>query len=165
MSFKIKLSKSADQQTITIRQTDSTDISGLSSVTANVYTADVSTAVNTYAFTAGDLTNLKAGSVDIDTTDLLGGTDDNWYRIVLDGDTIDSDAAGVGITLEAQSKVYSKQGAVDVYSAEYRIPNVLHGVHMIVSEMNAIEHLDPALQKRVDFTTRWALLKEILGYE
>lgn len=160
----MKCSKSADQLTITIRQTDDTDISGLSSVSAKVYTAST-TAINTYAFTAQNLTDLKAGEVSIATSSLLGTTDDNWYRIVLDGDTIDSDSAGVGITLEASAKVYSKQGAIDVYSADYRIPNVLHGVHMLLQEMNTIETLDPTFQKRVDFTTRWALLKEILRYE
>lgn len=165
MSFKIKCSKSADQQTITIRKTDLTDISSLTTVDAKVYTSDIATPINTYSFVAQDITDLKAGSVGIDTTTLLGVITDDWYKIVLDGDTLDSESAGVSITLEAAGKVYSYQGKIDVYSPDYRVDKILHNVHMLYQEMNGIENLDPSDQKRIDFTTRLSSLKKILNYE
>ena len=165
MSYKIKCTKSKDQQTVTIRQTDLTDISTITSISAKVYTSDIATPINTYSFTAQNLTDLKAGSVSIDSTTLLGITDDDWYKIVLDGDVMDSESAGVSITLEAAGKVYSYQGKIDVYSPNYRVDKVLHNVHMLYQEMNGIEDLDPSDQKRVDFTTRLATLKKILNYE
>jgi len=163
-TFKIKCSKSKDQLTVTIRKTDLTDISSLTSVTANVYTSNLSTPVNSYVFSGQDITDLKAGVVSIATEDLLGSTDDEWYKIILEGDTLDSDSAGVAITLEAAGKVYSKQGFVDVYSPDYTIDKVLHSAHLLYQEMNSIEDVTPSLQKRVDFTTRWGDLKQILNY-
>jgi hypothetical protein len=163
-NFEIKCSKTKDQQTITIKHTDLTDISTLTTVSAKVYTSDLATPINTYVFTAQNLTDLKAGSVDIATLTLLGITDDDWYKIILDGDTLDSDSAGVSITLEAAGKVYANQGKVDVYSPDYRTDKVLHVIHFLYQEMNSIEDLDPSDQKRVDFTTRLALLQQILNY-
>lgn len=164
MSFKIQISKDSSQQNITIRQTDLTDISSLTSVTANVYTSSA-TADNQYVFTAQNLTDLKAGSVTIDTETLLGSTDDDFYQIVLDGDTIDSESAYVGITLEAQGKALNNQGYIDVYSPDYRTDKVLFVAAMLVWEMNTIENQDASYQKRADFVTRWDTLKKILNYE
>lgn len=165
MSYKIKCSKTSDQQTVTIRQTDLTDISSLTTVTAMVYTSDSVTPVSTYLFSAQDLTDIKAGSVEIDSTDLLGGTDDNFYQVVLDGDTIDSESAYVGITLAAQGQVLTNQGFIDVYSPDYRTAKVFMTTAMLVWEMNAIENQEASDQKRVDFTTRENRLKSILNYE
>lgn len=165
MSYKIQCSKTSDQQTVTIRQTDLTDISSLTSVTAKVYTSDLATPVNSYAFSAQDLTDIKAGSVSIDSTTLLGSTDDDFYQIVLDGDTIDSESANVAITLEAQGKALNNQGLVDVYSPDYRTDQVLHTVSFLVEEMNSIENQESSYQKRADFTTRLAIIKKILNYE
>lgn len=164
MSYKIKCSKSKDQQTITIKKTDLTSISSLATINAKVYTSDNATPINTYAFTAQNLTDIKAGEVSLDTETLLGQTSDEWYKIILDGDTIDSDSAGVAITSEAAGKVYVYQGKIDPYSPAYRIDKVLHTVHMLYQEMNGIEDLDPTYQKRADFTTRLASLKQILNY-
>lgn len=165
MSYKIQLGKTADQQTVTIRQTDLTDISSLTVVTAMVYTSDIVTTVNEYLFSAQDLIDLKAGSVDIDSTDLLGGTDDEFYQVVLRGDTIDSESAYVGITLAAQGEVLSNQGFIDVYSPDFRTAKVFMTTAMLVWEMNTIENQEASYQKRVDFTTRENRLKEILNYE
>jgi hypothetical protein len=164
MSFQIQCSKTSDQQTITIRQTDSTDIASLTSVTAKVYTSE-STTENEYVFTAQNLTDLKAGSVNISTTDLLGTTDDEFYQIVLDGDTIDSEPAYVAITLEAQGEVLNNQGFIDVYSPDYRTDKALITAAMLAWEMNAIEVQDASDQKRADFTTREDTLQKMLNYE
>lgn len=165
MSYKIQASKDSAQANITIRQTDLTDISSLTSVTAKVYTSDVAAPVNSYAFSAQDLTDLKAGSVTIDALTLLGSTADDFYQIVLDGDTIDSESAYVGITLEAQGKVLSNQGFIDVYSPDFYADDVLYITSMLVWEMDAIENQEASYQKRVDYTHRLNTLKSILNYE
>ena len=167
MSYKIRCSKNSPQSIVTIVQDDNTDISGLTSVTANVYSDDLSTTVNTYTLTAQDIIDLKAGSVNVSTLDLIGSAapDDDFYSVELDGDTVDSDLAGIGITLEAKGETYNKQGFVDVYDPDFRIDQVLHTAHMLVQEMDNIENQDSTLQKRIDFTTRLATLKKILSYE
>jgi hypothetical protein len=165
MSYKVQLSKTSDQQTITIRKTDLTDISSLTTVTAKVYTSDLATPINEYSFSAQDLTDIKAGSVSIDSTTLLSQTSDEFYQVILDGDTIDSESANVGITLEAQGKVLNNQGYIDVYSSDYRTDKVLHVAAMLAWEMNAIENQEASYQKRVDFTTRLEILKNMLNYE
>lgn len=165
MSYKIQCAKDNAQANITIRQTDLTDISSLTSVTAKVYTSDVATPVNSYVFSAQDLTDLKAGSVTIDALTLLGSTDDDFYQIVLDGDTIDSESAYVGITLEAQGKVLSNQGFIDVYSPDFHADDVLYITSMLAWEMDAIENQEASYQKRVDYTHRLNTLKSILNYE
>lgn len=164
MSFQIQCSKTSDQQTVTIRQTDLTDISSLTTVTAKVYT-DNALPDNEYVFSAQDLTDLKAGSVSVDSTTLLGSTADEFYQIVLDGDTIDSESANVAITLEAQGKALVNQGLVDVYSSDYRTDQVLHTVSFLVEEMNSIENQEASYQKRADYTTRLSIIKKILKYE
>ena len=165
MSYKIQCAKDNAQANITIRQTDLTDISSLTSVTAKVYTSDVATPVNSYALSAQDLTDLKADGVTIDALTLLGSTDDDFYQIVLDGDTIDSESAYVGITLEAQGKVLSNQGFIDVYSPDFYADDVLYITSMLVWEMDAIENQEASYQKRVDYTHRLNTLKSILNYE
>ena len=167
-SFKIKCSKSKNQQTITIRQIDNVDLSGVSAVVASVYTDDLGTADNTYTLSASELTALKAGSVDLSATNLLGtaSPDDDFYLVSLNADSGSyvSDSAGVAITLEAKGKAYNKQIFVDVYSPDYKVDRVLHTAHMIVQQMDAIEVQETALQKRIDFTTRLATLKQMLNY-
>ena len=164
--YKIKLSKDSAQAIITIRQDDSVSISAETAITANVYSDDLSTTINTYAFTAQNLTDFKAnGYVEVATLDLIGITDDDFYTVELDGAVLDSEQAGVGLTLEAKGETYNKQGFVDVYSPDYKISQVLHTAHMLVQEMDNIETQDYSLQKRVDFTTRLATLKKILSYE
>jgi len=165
MSFKIQCSKTADQQTVTIRQTDLTDISSLTTVTAKVYTENLATPVNEYVFSAGDLTNIKAGSVSLDSTTLLGSTDDEFYQVVLDGDTVDSESANVAMTLEVMGKALVNQGYIDVYSPSYRTDQVLHTVSFLMEEVNAIENQEASYQKRADYTSRIAILKKILNYE
>lgn len=165
MSYKIQCSKDNSQQNVTIRQTDTTDISGLTTVTAKVYTSDLATPINSYVFTAQNLTDLKAGSVTIATSTLLGTTDDEFYQVVLDGDTIDSESAFVGITLEAQGKVLVNQGFIDVYSPDFHADDVLYITSMLAWEMDAIENQEASYQKRVDFTHRLNTLKDILNYE
>lgn len=165
--YKIKLTKSADQSTITIKQDDSVDISTETAITANVYTDDLGTPDNSYVFTAQNLTDFKTnGRVDISTEDLIGSAepDDDFYTVQLDGAVFDSEFAGVGITLEAKGETYNKQGFVNVYSPDYRIDQVLHTAHMLVLEMDNIENEDYSLQKRKDFTTRLSTLKQILSY-
>jgi len=164
--FKIKCSKSKDQQTITIKRNDLTDLTGGGVFTLEVYQGDLGTAINTYALSAGEITAFLGTGVEIPTVDLLlsSAPDDDFYTIYLDVDGTASDPAGVGITLEATAEVFSNQGSVNVYSQDYRIDNVLMTAFMLLNEMNAIEDMDVSLQKRVDFTTRQALLKEILNY-
>ena len=165
MSYKIQCAKDNAQANITIRQTDLTDISSLTSVTAKVYTSDVATPVNSYVFSAQDLTDLKADGVTVDALTLLGSTDDDFYQIVLDGDTIGSESAYVGITLVAQGKVLSNQGFIDVYSPDFYADDVLYITSMLVWEMDAIENQEASYQKRVDYTHRLNTLKSILNYE
>lgn len=167
-SFKIKCSKSKDQQTITIQHIDNVDLSSVSGVVASVYTDDLGSSISTYTFDAGEVTDLQAGSVDLDVADLLGTSspDDDFYLVSLNADSnaYISDSAGVAITLEAKGKVYNKQIFVDVYSPDYRVDRVLHTAHMIVQQMDAIENQETSSQKRIDFTTRLATLKKMLNY-
>lgn len=166
-SFEIKISKSADQQTITIRQQDDVDLSAVTAITASIYTDDISTADTTHAFTVTELANFLAdGEVSIASLTLLDTMVDDFYTIELNGDSGDylSNKAGVAITLEAAAKVYSKQLFTAVYSQDFRIDAVKHYAHMIFESMNAIESQAYSLQKRIDFTTRLAHLQEILNY-
>ena len=162
--FKIKCEKNKAQTQVTIRQKDSVDLSGETAFTVNVYTDDLIVADSTYGLTAGQLNDLlTTGIVVVDTTD-LEITDDDFYTLELVSEHFNSNMAGVGITLEATGKVYSKQGLVDVYSPDFRVDSVLNASHMMLQEMNAIESQDYSLQKRVDFTTRLEHLKTILNY-
>lgn len=168
-TFKIKNSKNDDQSVITVKQDDSVDLSAVSAIVASVYTDDLSTAENTYNFSGQDLTDFKTnGEVEISSLNLLGSAtpDDDFYSVSLNADSDDfiSGLAGVGITLEAKGETYNKQGFVNVYDPDYRIPQVLHTAHMLVQEMDNIENEDYSLQKRVDFTTRLATLQKILNY-
>ena len=167
-TFKIKCSKDKSQQTITVRQTDNTDLSGTAAIVISVYSDDLTTADSTYALTSGERTTFLAdGTVDLTASDVLGADpSDDFYSLEMscDSDTFLSNKAGVAITLEAQGEVYNHQGSVDVYAPDYRIDKVLHTAHMLVSEMDAIENIDTDFQKRVDFTTRLATLKKILNY-
>lgn len=167
-SFEIKLSKSNDQQTVKITQQDDVDLSGVSAIVASVYTDDLSTADNTHTFTATQLSNFQSnGEVEIAYDTLLGASPaDEFYTVELNGDSGSyvSNKAGVGITLEASAKVYSKQLFTSVYSQDFRVDKALHVAHMLLEQMNAIEWQDYSLQKRIDFIIRLAHLKEILDY-
>lgn len=167
-SFGIKCSKNKAQDTITIKQTDSVDLSAVSAITVNQYSSDLSTTDNTYALDGAELTAFKTnGTVDLAVSDVIGASpSDDFYTLELDGDseTYLSNKAGVAITTEATGKVYSQQGFVDVYAPDFRIDRVLFSAHMLLSEMNTIETLDYSLQKRVDFTTRKDRLQKILQY-
>lgn len=166
-NYQIKLSKNDDQSVITIKQDDAVVISTETYIAANVYSDDLSTAINSYVFTTQDLIDFKADGVAISTEDLIGSAspDDDFYSVELVGIAFTSFSAGVAITLEAKGETYNKQGFVDIYSPDYRIDEVLHTAHMLVQEMDNLETQDYSLQKRVDFTTRLASLKQILSYE
>ena len=165
--FKIKLSKSKDQQTITIRRADAYDLSGVSEIIAKVYTDDIGTADNSYTLDAGEVSSFIAGVVEISTSDLLGATADEFYTVYLECDSasIISYPAGVAMTLTAMYNVFSKQGFVDVYSPDFRLDRVLMSAFMLFEEMNNIEEQEYSLQKRTDFTVRESILKKILNYE
>lgn len=163
-TFKIKCEKNKAQTVVTIRQQDSVDLSGELAFTVNVYSDDLVVADSTYGLTAGQLNDLlTTGVVNVDVSD-LALTDDDFYSLELVSENFTSNVAGVGITLEATGKVYSKQGYVDIYSPDYRVDRILMVAHMMLQEMNTIETQDYSLQKRVDFTTRLDHLKEILDY-
>lgn len=162
--FKIKCSKSKDQQTITIKKADNFDLSGGNVFTVKVYSDDLGTAIKTLVLSGTEETSFKAGSVSIAASTLLT-TSDDFYTIIVDVDGTESYPAGIGITLEATYQVFSSQGYVNVYSPDYRFDNVLIVCKNLLDEMNTIESMDSALQKRVDFTTRQDLLKQILSYE
>lgn len=167
--FKIKCSKNKAQTEVTIKQTDSTDLSSVSSMVVSTYSDDLSTADSTYTITASELSSFKStGEMSISVSDLIEGTiADDFYTFDISGDsgTYLSNKAGIGYTLEAKGKSYSKQGFVDVYAPDFRIDRVLHTVHMLVAEMDAIEDQEPSLQKRIDFTSRLAILKQMLRYD
>ena len=167
-SFKIKLSKTANQQTITIVRDDSVDLSAVSAIVASVYTDDLATADNTYNFTGQNVTDFIAGTVDISSLNLLGSAtpDDDFYTVILDGNTAAyiSENAGVGITLEMIYQAMSKQGSVDVYSPDFRVDQVLITAFMLVFECDHLELQDSSLQKRADYTTRQDTLQKMLTY-
>lgn len=167
-AFKIKCSKNKAQTVITVKQTDSVDLSGVSAIVLNLYSDDLATADGTYSFTATELSTFKSdGEVELAVADVIGADpDDDFYSVELSGDSeYLSNKAGVSITLEAMGKVYGAQGFVDPYAPDFRVDRVLHTAHMLLMEMNSIEDMDPTLQKRVDFTSRLALLKQILQYD
>jgi len=165
-SFKIKLSKSANQQTITIVRDDNVDLSAVTAITASVYTGDLGVADNTYAFSAQDITDLVTGTVDIATSDLMASTADDFYSVILSGNSgaYVSDRAGVALTLEAIYQTLSNQGEIDVYDPDFRVDRVLITAFMLLYEMDHIELIDSSLQKRADYTTRLSTLKQILNY-
>lgn len=165
-TFKIKASKYPDQQTITLRQVDSVDVSAETNFSIYYYTDDLDTAVTSRALTNSEVTSLNTlGYIDMATNSVLGdGFEDDFYTLELRGDNFGSNFVGIGITLEAKAKVYGKQGFTAVYSPDFRTDKVRHVAHMLVQEMNEIENQDYTLQKRVDFTTRYAHLREILNF-
>jgi hypothetical protein len=164
-SFKIKLSKAANQQTITIVRDDAVDLSAVAAIEASVYTDDLGTAVNTYDFTAQDLIDFVAGTVDISTEDLIGASpDDEFYTVILDGGVYVSENAGVAITLEMIYQAMSRQGYIDVYSPDFRVDQVLLTSFMLVYECDNLELQDSSDQKRADFTTRQDTLQKMLTY-
>jgi len=165
-TFRVKFSKSPDQRTITIRKVGGDSIASATTLVASIYTNDFDTADSTYTLTNTQLTELKTGVTTVATADLLGNEPvDAWYSIILaEGTSFTSVIAGVGITLEATSKVYGKQGYVGVYAPEYRVDEVLHTSHMLLAEMNALENIEVSFQKREDFEQRLSLLKKILHY-
>ena len=83
----------------------------------------------------------------------------------MDGDTIDSESAHVAMTLELLGKAFNNQGMVDVYSQSYRTDQVLHVVSFLTAEVDGIENQEASKQKRADYTSRMANLKQILNYE
>ncbi|ANS04927.1 hypothetical protein [uncultured Mediterranean phage] len=167
-SFKVKFSKNKAQSTITVTRDDNVNISGMTSCNARVYSDDLATADNTYTFTAQDIIDLKAGTVDITTLSLIGSASpvDDYYTIILDGDTATyvSDSAGVAITLEAMYEVLRRSGYVDVYSPDYRKDRVLLTGFTMLYMMDNIEEQDPSKQKRVDYTTRQDSLQKMFNY-
>lgn len=167
-TFKIKLSKNDDQSVVTIKQDDAVDLSAATSIVASLYSDDISTADNTYTFSAQDITDFLAGGVNVAVSDLIGASpDDDFYTVSLNVNSgaFVSSLAGVAITTEAEGKVYNKQVKVNVYDPDNRLEEKLHTCHILFQSMNAIENQDSSLQKRVDFTTRLATLKKILNYE
>jgi len=168
VSFKIKLSKTTNQQTITIVRDDNVDLSAVTAIVASVYTDDRATAENTYTFTAQNVTDFIAGTVDISTLSLIGSAtpDDEFYTVSLSGnaDAYVAEDAGVAITLDALYRALSNQGFIDVYSPDFRTDSVLISAFMLVYEMDNLELQDSSLQKRADFATRHDTLKNILNY-
>jgi len=166
--FKIKCSKTKDQKTITINRDDNFDLTSNTLFDIHAYSDDLGTAVGAYLLTGDEITDFIAGSVTILVADFLGTESpaDDYYTVIVevDNNTIQSYPAGFAITLEAQSEVFSNQGSISVYSPDYRLDNVLITAFMLLTEMNTIEEMDCSLQKRVDFTTRHELLKDILKY-
>lgn len=166
--YKIRLSKTRDQKTITVRRVDTQSLSGLTSITATIFTDDVGTPHNSFALGQEEMDDFVSGEVvftfgrffDADTVD------DEFYSLLLEfnGGVLSAEVAGIGITLEATGKVYNKQGLVDVYSPQYRVDNALISAHMMLQEMNAIENQDSSYQKRIDFITRLSHIKKILNY-
>ena len=167
-SFKIKLSKTKNQQTISITRDDNVDLSAVTSIVAKVYTDDAGTPDNTYNFTGQNVTDFLAGTVDISSLSLLGSAtpSDEFYLVKLEGNTAAyvSDDASVGITRTALFQVLSQQGFIDVYSPDFRVDRVLITSFMLAYEMDNLEEQDSSLQKRADFTTRDETLQKILNY-
>lgn len=166
-NFRVKYSKSKDQQFVTIRKTGGDNIAGIGTLTANIYTDDFNTPDSTYVLTSDELTSLKSnGYVMVQMAALLGDNPaDGWYSIILtEGTTYASVLSGFGVTLQATAKVYGKQGYTGVYNPDYRIDEVLHVAHMLLMEINALEDLEVSFQKREDFQQRLATLKKILKY-
>jgi hypothetical protein len=166
MSFQIKLQKNRAQDVVTIKKEDTQTITA--PIVAAVYSGG--TLVNTYTLAGSEPTELITnGRTDVLTVDLLGATYavlDGWYTVHFSsGNGQVSDHPGVGITLEATKKVYSKQGLVNVYAHKYLVDENLHVCHVMLSEMNLIETIDVAYQKQEDFDMRHGLIKEMLNYE
>lgn len=165
--FKIKCSKTKDQKTITINRDDNFDLSGNTLFDFRIYTDDLGDNVSAYVLTGQEIIDFIAGSVSIPMDDFIGADpDDDYYTVIceVDMNSFQSYPAGVSITLEATSEVFSNQGSISVYSPDYRLDNVLLTAFMLLHEMNMIEEMDSSKQKRADFTTRQALLKDILKY-
>ena len=163
MSFKIKLQKNRAQDVITVKKEDTQTITAPIVATA-YYNGAV---INTYTLSGTEPTELITnGRTDVLTVDLLGSLpDDGWYTVQFSSaNGQESDYPGVGITVIATKKVYSKQGLVNVYAPKFQIDENLHVAHVLLSEMNMIETIDVAYQKEEDFNMRHGLIKEMLNY-
>lgn len=167
-SFKIKLSKTKNQQTISLTRDDNVDLSTVTAMVANVYTSDLAVAVNTYAFTAQDLIDFLAGTVDVSTLDLLGTAtpDDDFYTVILESNStlFVSENAGVAITLDMIFRAMTKQGFIDVYSPHFDVDRILLTSFMLVYECDHLEEQDSSYQKRADYITREDTLQKMLNY-
>lgn len=168
-SFKIKLSKTKDQQTITIKRDDNVDLSAVASIIAKVYTDDLVTPDNTYSFTAQDLIDFLAGEVDVSTLNLLGSAtpDDEFYTVILEGNTAAyvSDNAGVAITLEMIYEVMKNVNYIDVFAPDYDTDRVYTNAFMLAWTADHLEEQDSSLQKRADFITRQDSIQKALNYD
>jgi len=169
ISFKVKLSKTKDQGTITITRKDAVDLSTVVAIEASVYKNESGTATNVYDLTVQEVADLISGSVDVSTLDLIGSAtpDDGFYSVVLNGDldSYISENAGIGITLDAMYQVLSKQALIEPSSPDYSVSDKLMVSFMLLYGMDNIEEQDSSLQSSYDFTTREDVLKEILNYE
>lgn len=169
ISFKVRFSKSSNQQSITIVRDDAVDLSAVTSVVAKAYTDDLGTADNSYSLTAGEVAELVAGTTTLSTSDVLGSAtpSDDFYTIILEANSAAyvSDSAGVGITLEATNKALVKSNFISIVAPDYRVSDVLHTATILLRGMNAIELQEPTKQQRTDFTVRLDKLKDILRYD
>ena len=167
-SFKVKFSKSKNQQSVTIVRDDNVDLSAVTSIVSKSYRYGVGTVDNEYTFSAGEVSALIAGTVTVATASLLGSAtpDDDFYTISLEGNSAAyvSDNAGVGITLEALYEALKHSGSIDVYSPDYRIDRMLLTSFMLAYEMDNLEIQDPSKQKADDFAVRQERLQKILNY-
>jgi hypothetical protein len=167
-TFSIRINKNKAQTITTIKNVDEFDLTGTTTITANTYLDVLLSPVTTYDFTAPQVAAFVADDqVDITVLDLIGVSPvDGFYTVVLDVDdgTHDSTDGGVGITLEATSEVYSKQGVISVQSPDFFVPQVVHVCKMWLDEMNELENL-PLGQRKDQFDRRLNSLKQILRYE
>jgi hypothetical protein len=165
-NFKVKFGKSKDQMSIRVWYNGGDSITGSSSLTAHVYADESETPTNTYTLATVELNALKSGSVALPTALLTGSQiGDNWYWVVFrQGSDYESEKAGFGMTLESTGEVYSRLDAIDIEYHDFRIDEVLHTAHMVLSEMNAMESVEATYQDRGDFDKRLETLKQILKY-
>ena len=165
--FALRMSKNKAQDIVTLKNVDSFDLAGSTTIIANTYIILTDPVIKAYTLTTQERDDFIANDVvDVAVSDLIGTSPiDAFYSTILDVDTAthESTDGGVSITLEATNETYSKQSVVDVESPDFFVEQAVHVCKMILDEMNALEDLDSS-QRKDQFDRRLVNLKQILRY-
>ena len=159
----MKIQVTPDPSQRVLQLTTDTDINAETGFTLKFYTDQLSAPIKEYVLTADEITALKAGVALLLMSDIFTTyPSDGYYYVKLFGSSLTSDFSSVAFTLTVRGEVYSQVALVDVYSPDYDISTKLHTCKMLLDEIEQIQNLDFAVQKKVDFDVRLDQLNTIL---
>jgi len=163
--MKIQTSTDLTQKALIIRLADTTDISAETGFTFTVYTGTTSSAIKTYAFSAGEVAYFKENKIVYIPTLTVFTTmpDDAYLYCKLDGNTVVGEWDSVVFTLQARGQVYNELGFVNVYDPDYNVSTKLHVAKILLDGMEAMQYLNYPMQKKVDFEVRLNQIQTLLS--